>query len=66
MLSDSKWSFKKSEISFSLLDWQHAMMIAGIRRGNGKYNPRRMYQGFANLNLSRKSARKPSNETFQN
>jgi hypothetical protein len=56
MLSDSKWSFKRQEISFSLLDWQHAMMIAGIRRGNGKYNPSRMYQGFANL--SRKSARK--------
>jgi hypothetical protein len=45
----SKWNFKKSEISFSLLDWQHAMMIAGIRRGNGKYNPAKLYQGFANL-----------------
>ena len=59
-------AFKRQEISFSLLDSQHAMMIAGIRRVNGKYNASRMYQGFANLNLSRKSARKSSNETFQN
>jgi hypothetical protein len=53
MLSDSKWAFKRPEISFSLLDWQHAMMIAGIRRGNGKYNPAKLYQGFAQLRRSK-------------
>ena len=50
-----KWNFKHPEISFSLLDWQHAMMIAGIRRGNGKYNPSRMYQGFATLSRPARS-----------
>jgi len=46
---DSKFSFKRAEIDFTLRDWYHAMMIAGIRRGNGKYNPTKLYQGFANL-----------------
>lgn len=52
---DSKFSFRRTEIDFTLRDWYHALMIAGIRRGNGKYNPRQMYQGLTNL--SRKSAR---------
>jgi hypothetical protein len=53
MLLNNKQRFKHPEISFSLLDWQHAMMIAGIRRGNGKYNPAKLYQGFAQLRRSK-------------
>ena len=51
----SKWAFKRPEISFSISDWQHAMMVAGIRRGNGKYNHSRMYQGFATLSRPARS-----------
>ena len=54
MLLNNKWNFKKPEVSFSILDWYHALMIAGIRRGNGKYNPAKLYQGFATLKRSKK------------
>ena len=49
---------KSYELFFTPHSWDIAAIIAGIRRGNGKYNPRRMYQGFAPL--TRKSARKSS------
>jgi hypothetical protein len=45
-------------INFDLNDWRLAMMLGGLKRGNGKYNSRRMYQGFATLTLNRKPTRK--------
>jgi len=52
-------------ISFDLTDWRLAMMLGGLKRGNGKYNPSRLYQGFSNLTLNRKPARKCINHESQ-
>jgi hypothetical protein len=49
---------KKDVITFTPVDWALALLVAGSRRGNGKYNPSRLYQGFSNLTLNSKSARK--------
>lgn len=41
-------------LSFTIIDWNRFQWIAGKRRGNGKYNPARLYQGFATLKRSTK------------
>lgn len=40
---------KSYDLFFTPYEWSVASIIAGMRRGNGKYNPNRMYQGFAQL-----------------
>jgi hypothetical protein len=47
---------QSNDLFFTPHEWSIALVIAGMRRGNGKYNPKKLYQGFATL--KRKSARR--------